>query len=242
MARVPRRIFPGMPHHITQRGNRRGDVFFSDSDRSAYLDWLGLYCDHYGVQLLAYCLMTNHVHAVVVPGSETALELALRALHTRYALRVNRVRGWVGHVWQGRFFSAVLDEAYLRAAVRYVERNPVRAGMVGTAEDYRWSSAAAHCGLRRDALLADPRQWLPDVAPGAEWAAWLSQGDRPEQLEVIRNNVQRTIPCGNEAFVRELERRAGCPLRPARRGRPRKVAAEIGREAEIKRASPFSGS
>jgi putative transposase len=237
MARVPRRIFPGMPHHVTQRGNRRGDVFFSDADRTAYLDWLDGYCRFYRVQLLAYCLMSNHVHAVMVPDDAAGLEQTLRALHTRYALRVNRARAWSGHVWQGRFFSAVLDEAYLLSAVRYVERNPVRSGIVARAEDYRWSSAAAHCGLRRDPLLADAGQWFADPATGAGWAAWLEQGDRPDHLEVIRKNVQRTVPCGSEAFVAKLEHQVGRPLRPAARGRPRKSG-----EPEIKRASPFSGS
>jgi putative transposase len=223
MPRVPRRIFPGMPHHVTQRGNRRGDVFFSDADRSAYLHWLGEYCDFYGVQVLAYCLMSNHTHAVLVPERETSLEDALRALHTRFALRVNRIHGWSGHVWQGRFFSAVLDEAYLRAATRYVELNPVRAGLAERAENYRWSSAAAHCGLRQDALLAPVDPWLPDMTTGPEWSDWLSEGVGPQEMQVIRENVRRSVPCGSEAFIQDLERRAGRPLRPARRGRPRKV-------------------
>lgn len=225
MPRVARRVFPGIPHHVVQRGNRRGDIFFGDADRAIYLRWLREYCAFHRVEILAYCLMTNHVHAVAVPSDESALENVFRSLHTRYAMRVNRVLGSSGHVWQGRFFSSALDEPYLYAAVRYVERNPVRAGMVGDAADYRWSSAAAHCGQRRDWLLAAADSWLPDVSGAADWSAWLAEGDRPDQLAVLRRNVRRALPCGSEAFVSELERRAGRRLRPAKMGRPRKATA-----------------
>lgn len=117
----------------------------------------------------------------------------------------------------------MLDEAYLYTAVRYVELNPVRAGMVGKGEDYRWSSASAHCGLRRDALLAPLDAWLPDVGGAADWSEWLALGDDPDRVAVLRRNSQRSLPCGNDAFVSDLERRIGQTLRPAKMGRPRKV-------------------
>jgi putative transposase len=223
MPRIARYVFPGLPYHVVQRGNRRENVFFGDADRTAYLRWLSEYCAFYGVQILAYCLMTNHVHFVAVPATEDAFETTFRALHTRYAMRVNRVRQSTGHVWQGRPFSAVLDEAYLYTAVRYVELNPVRAGMVGKAEEYRWSSAAAHCGLRRDSLLAPAAGWLPDVGGAAGWSGWLALRDDPNRVAVLRRNSQRSLPCGDDAFVRDLERRTGQTLRPAKMGRPRKV-------------------
>lgn len=127
----------GVPHHITQRGNRREDVFFTDEDRETYLAWLKDYADQHAVDILAYCLMTNHIHLIAVPADEDGLQRVLKPLHMRYAQRVNRSRGWKGHVWQGRYFSSALDEDYLWAAVRYVERNPVRARMVRKAENYR---------------------------------------------------------------------------------------------------------
>ena len=226
MPRVARRVFPGLPHHIVQRGNRREDVFFSNADRLIYLRWLREYCAFYRVDVLAYCLMTNHVHAVAIPSHEAAFEDLFRSLHTRYAMRVNRVLGSSGHVWQGRFFSSVLDESYLYAAVRYVERNPVRAGMVANAADYRWSSAQAHCGSRRDLLLAAVEPWLPDIAGPSEWSDWLGDNDRPDQLAFLRQSIRRSLPCGNDGFVSELERKVGQSLRPAKMGRPRKVAAE----------------
>lgn len=224
MPRLARPVFPGVPHHITQRGNRREDVFFNDADRAAYLTWLKDYGAKYHVRILAYCLMTNHIHVVAVPDSEDALEKVFRPLHTRYAQRINRAKRWKGHLWQGRFFSSALDEAYLWAAIRYVERNPVRARIVRRAENYRWSSAPAHCGLKEDTVLTLDREWLRQVKSVGDWSSWLAQGDRPEQLEVLRRHVERGLPCGAERFIRRLERRAGQILRPRARGRPRKVA------------------
>lgn len=226
MPRLSRRVFPGLPHHVVQRGNRREDVFFSDADRLAYLDGLAEYCAAGGVQIVAYCLMTNHVHLVVVPRTESALKDAFQPLHTRYAMRVNRTRGLTGRVWQGRFFSAVLDETYFYAAVRYVELNPVRARMVGKASDFRWSSAPAHCGLGQDPLLVAPNPWLPDLNDAVAWTEWLAEGDQPDHVATLRQNTRREIPCGSETFVCELERRVGRPLRPRPRGRPAKASGK----------------
>ncbi len=144
MPRAARFVLSGVPHHITQRGNRRCQVFFSDADRRTYLAWLQSDAKHHGLEVLAYCLMTNHVHLVAVPAGPHSMERALRHLHMRYAQRINRMKDWKGHVWQGRYFSAALDESYFWAAIRYVEQNPVRAGLVSRAEDYPWSSARAH--------------------------------------------------------------------------------------------------
>jgi len=138
MPRLARAVFAGVPHHITQRGNRRENVFFTNEDRQAYLEWLQEYCERYDVDVLAYCLMTNHIHLVAVPNTDDGLHRALKPLHMRYAQRINRERAWKGHLWQGRFFSSPLDEAYMWAAIRYVEWNPVRAKMAVRAEDYHW--------------------------------------------------------------------------------------------------------
>ncbi|MGH8607176.1 MAG: hypothetical protein ACREX9_07100, partial [Gammaproteobacteria bacterium] len=110
----------------------------------------------------------------------------------------------------------------LWAAIRYVERNPVRAGMVRRAENYAWSSASAHCGLKEDSVLTKDREWLSQIKSVGDWSKWLAEGDRPEQLEVLRRHVERGLPCGAEAFIRRLERRAGQLLRARPRGRPKK--------------------
>lgn len=223
MPRLARRVFAGLPHHIVQRGNRREDVFFRDADRSTYLDWLHEYCSRYRVQVLAYCLMTNHVHIVAVPDADDGLEKVFRPVHSRYAMRVNRVREWKGHVWQGRFFSSTLDEPYMWASIRYVERNPVRAGLVDRAEDYRWSSAVAHCGLSTDPVLTRDSTWLETLGTIDNWSKWLAEVDPPAQIVDLRQRFRQCLPCGSENFVRGLELRAGQSLAARPRGRPRKA-------------------
>ncbi|MDA8327583.1 MAG: transposase [Betaproteobacteria bacterium] len=222
MPRLPRTVFAGLPHHVTQRGNRREDVFFTDEDREAYLTWLREYCDKYKLAVLAYCLMTNHIHLIVVPTTVDGLQRVLKPLHMRYAQRINRARNWKGHLWQGRFFSSPLDEIYLLAAVRYVERNPVRAGMVERAEDYRWSSAAAHCGDRSDNVLNLEPDWRKQFAAIDDWSAWLSEADEIEKIRILRQNVEKGLPCGNESFVQRLGKIAERHLEYHPQGRPKK--------------------
>ena len=146
MARRRRIILPRFPHHVTHRGNRRADIFRDDSDRRFYLSKAAEYSLKYQVRLYSYCLMTNHVHLIPVPESRASLSQCLHDLHGRYADYFNQKYGLVGHVWQERFYSCVLDDAHLWNAVRYVEQNPLRAEMVKKAEGYLWSSARAHCG------------------------------------------------------------------------------------------------
>ncbi len=222
MPRIARTVFAGVPHHITQRGNRREEVFFTDEDRHAYLAWLKDYAERCGLDILAYCLMTNHVHLVVVPASEDSLRQVLKPLHMRYAQRINRANNWKGHLWQGRFFSSALDETYLWAAIRYVERNPVRAGMVRKGENYRWSSASAHCGLRHDATLTDKSAWRRQFDGIGDWSVWLAMGDEPDKLEVLRRNADKGLPCGSEKFIQKLEKLTGRALQYRPRGRPKK--------------------
>lgn len=226
MPRLARRVFAGLPHHIVQRGNRREDVFFRDADRSAYLDWLRTYCREYRVEVLAYCLMNNHLHIVAVPETDDGLERVFRPLHGRYAMRINRLRNWKGHVWQGRFFSSTLDESYMWASIRYVERNPVRAGLVDRAEHYRWSSAAARCGAATDPVLTQDPAWLKTMATVRKWSEWLADVDPPAQIADLRQRFRQSLPCGSEDFVRGLELRAGQALAIRPRGRPRKVSEE----------------
>jgi putative transposase len=225
MPRHARFVFPGIPHHVTQRGNRREEIFFDDTDRRAYLDWLAEYCVKHRVSLLAYCLMRNHVHIVAVPESGDGLERVFRPLHTRYAQRINRAKNWRGHVLQGRYFSSALDGAYFWAAIRYVERNPVRAQIVGRAEDYRWSSAASHCGLSVDPVLAAAGEWVRRLNSIADWSTWLAEGDKPAELDALRRHVDANLPCGSEEFVRNLQDGARVTLLLRPPGRPRKEKA-----------------
>ena len=144
MVRLARITLPEIPYHVTQRGNRRQPVFFRNDDYRMYLRLLREQSERWGLRVWAYCLMTNHVHLLVVPETEQSLIRGLAETHRRYTCYVNFRKGWRGYLWQGRFASGPLDEGHLVAAMRYVERNPVEAGMVQTAMEYPWSSARAH--------------------------------------------------------------------------------------------------
>jgi putative transposase len=222
MPRIARIVFSEMPHHVTQRGNRRGNVFFTDDDRYQYMKWLKEYCKKHQVSLLAYCLMKNHVHLIVVPKQADGLQRAFKPLHMRYAQYINRQQNWSGHLWQGRFFSSVLDDAYLYAAVRYVELNPVRANLVEKAEDYPWSSAVAHCGLGIDTLLDFHHPAWKIFEDIKDWSAWLQEGDNPNDLEIFRRNINKNLPCGSKDFIEKLEDLTGKVLRFRPIGRPKK--------------------
>lgn len=226
MPRQARTVFAGVPHHITQRGNRREDIFYTDEDREIYLTWLQEYCLLHKVEILAYCLMSNHIHLVAVPKTETGLQAVLKPLHMRYAQRFNRQRGWKGHVWQGRYFSSALDEHYLWAAIRYVERNPVRAKIVRKAEKYPWSSAAAHNDMSEDTVLTTKPYWKKQMAAIGNWSDWLAEGDQVDETGVLRRNIEKGLPCGSDRFIKKLEKQAGRLLQFRPPGRPRKEGNE----------------
>lgn len=227
MPRLARVVCPGLPYHVTQRGNRRATVFFSDHDRRIYLDRLQEYAQRASVEVLAYCLMNNHVHLVLVPATPQSLERALRPLHTRHAQRINRLKGWKGHVWQGRYFCAALDEDYLWAAMRYVEQNPIRAKLTVKAEEFPWSSAAAHCGLRSDTVLTAELRWRRLFAGVGDWSAWLKVGMDRSRLETLRRNTVRGLPCGTSAFIDSIEQVSGRALSDRPRGRPKKLRISV---------------
>ena len=159
MARLPRLVLPGLPYHVTQRGNRRQPTFFGEEDYALYLKLLRFWCAKAETAVWAWCLMPNHVHLVLVPARPEGLAAALAPAHRRYTWEINQRQGWRGFLWQSRFASCPMDEAHLHACLRYVELNPVRAGLVARPEQWRWSSARAHLGLAADGLTdLDPRR------------------------------------------------------------------------------------
>lgn len=187
-------------------------MFFAPGDPEAYLDLLRIHARRAGLAIFAYCLMPNHVHTVAIPSSKDGLEQVLQPVHSQYAQRVNRMRGIVGHLWQGRFHSCALDADHFLNAVRYVERNPVAARLVERAEDYRWSSAAAHCGLRADPLL-EPASASSVLKAVANWSDWLAIEVPDPCRKLLQRNSRLGLPCGSDKFVEELEKRAGRDLR-----------------------------
>jgi len=148
MASMPRLVVAGYPHHVTQRGNRRMQTFFCDEDYQAYIDILKESLEESLNEIWAYCLMPNHVHLIVVPQVEDGLSALFRQVHRNYSKRINFREKWRGHLWQERFHSFVMSEQHLMIGVRYVELNPVRARLCDRPEDWRWSSAQDHLGLR----------------------------------------------------------------------------------------------
>lgn len=205
MARLARIVAPGVPHHVTQRGNRRQRVFFSDADYAAYRALLAESCRAADVAVWAYCLMPNHVHLVLVPADGDGLRAALAEAHRRYTRHVNRREGWTGYLWQGRFASAPMDEAHLLACARYVELNPVRAKLVERARAWRWSSARAHLKGADDGLVMVE----PLLARVPDWSAFLRAGASEAECRAIRAGERTGRPVGTPRFVAKLERRLG---------------------------------
>ncbi len=184
MVRQPRLVVPGYPHHIIQRGNRRMAVFFSDEDRQVYVNYIQQACQHREVDIWAWCMMTNHVHFIAVPGRQTSLARCFSEAHIKYTRRINKREGWVGHLWQSRFGSSVLDERHLIAAVRYVERNPVRAGLVQEPWDQPWSSARRHTGKEKTDPLIRNDSALKNLI--GDWKCYLQDADENKFVEKIR--------------------------------------------------------
>ena len=218
MPRISRVVLPGVPHHITQRGVRSLPVFYSDRERKAYLCLLARQGKRFQVRFVSYCLMTNHVHLIAVPGRPESLARAIGEAHRRYTCWQNGRSSSKGYFFQGRFFSCPLDERHLLAAVRYVERNPVRARMVRQAWEYPWSSAAYHAGLREGDPLIEGRP-LGGVID--DWKEFLALD--PPEIQDLRKSVKTGRPLGDEGFVQWAERMAGRPLAARPVGRPRKV-------------------
>jgi putative transposase len=232
MARLARVIAPGYPHHVTQRGVRSLPIFRNDEDRKMYLEFMARETKRYGVKILAWCLMTNHVHLIAVPKDAEGLARGIGEAHKRYSRMRNFDEGVRGYLFQGRFGSCVLDEKHLVAAVRYVERNPVRAGMVRVAWAYPWSSAKYHVGQRaKDVLVEEEGLW----GFSGNWKEYVGDSREDEEAEIrnqsesvagMRPNTQiRTAtrtgrPWGEGKGLRKLERLTGRDLQKRKPGRP----------------------
>jgi len=221
MARLARVVVPGLPHHVTQRGNRRERVFFVEGDYAFYRKLLAEEAARCGVEVWAYCLMPNHVHLILTPSDCAGLARAVGETHRRYTNFVNTRIGWIGHLFQSRFASVVMDETHLIAAARYVTLNPVRARLVRRAEDWPWSSARAHLARRNDMLVsvAPLLERVPQFASLLETSAADAAAFAP-----IRAAETTGRPLGGAAFVSDLERRLDRPLARRKPGPPRKAA------------------
>jgi putative transposase len=214
MTRLARAIVPGLPHHVTQRGNRRQQTFFGPEDYLLYMALMSESCRRHRVDIWAYCLMPNHSHLIAVPSTPDSLRRAIGEAHRRYTLEINARREWRGYLWQGRFSSFAMDDRYTLAAARYIELNPVRANLVSHPEDYAWSSARPHLLGRDDALVTV----APLLTRVREWQAFLAMDVKAEEANQFRRHAKTGRPLGTDAFIGHVEGLLGRILRPRKPG------------------------
>ncbi len=217
MARTSRLVAPGHPHHVTQRGNQCNRTFFDDSDYRLYLSILAEEAGAGGCQIWCYCLMPNHVHLIVLPDTETALARTIGETHRRYTTVINRRNRTTGYLWQGRFWSAALDERHLAFATRYILNNPVDGRSVKSATDWPWSSATIHAGGGDDGVV-DVRHLGDRIG---SFDKFMGIAVDPGDAQRYENALRRGWPIGDDAFVKDLEATLKRKAAPAKRGRPR---------------------
>jgi len=216
MPRIARVTVPSVPHHITQRGNRRQKTFFNNKDYATYIDLMAEWCSRCGVEIWAYCLMPNHVHLIAVPDTEDSLAKAIGEAHRRYTRHINFRKGWRGHLWQGRFASYPMDEVYLIIAARYIELNPVKAGLVSKPELWKYSSAASHVSGKEDALLSRT-SLLNEMID--DWKEFLNSTTSEQDIKMLQQHERTGRPLGSDGFLTRLEKSIDRLLRPKRPGR-----------------------
>jgi putative transposase len=214
MARLARVVIPGLPHHVTQRGNGGARTFFGEDDFALYRDLLAASCRAAGVEVWAWCLMPNHVHLILVPSDRDGLRRALASVHRRYAGVIHARRERTGHFWQGRFGCVVMDEDHLAAALRYVSLDPVRARLARRARDWRWSSVRAQCDDRDDGITA--RKPVGERCP--DFAAFLAEEADDAMADDLRRAESVGRPLGDPRFFARIERLTRRVLAPAKRG------------------------
>ena len=215
MARLARIVVPGLPHHVTQRGNRRGQTFFEDDDYELYRDLLSEAAKKAGAEIWCYCLMPNHVHIIIVPSDEDGLRRTFADAHRRYTGYINARMRITGHLWQGRFGSVVMDEDHLFHAVRYVSLNPVRAGLVKRADQWKWSSVTAHLAGRDDGLV----NTAPILERYGDFGKYIgSADDQSDEYKSLRQSETIGRPLGSDRWLESLEKQTGKIFKTQKRG------------------------
>ena len=225
MGRLKRVIIPGCPHHIIQRGNRRQKVFFNNDDKKFYLHLLNYHSKKEKIKIWCYCLMDNHVHFVAVPEKAEHFSKAIGEIHRKYTTAINIRNNWKGRLWQGRYYSYPMDEIHTYRAVRYIERNPVRAKIVKFAENYLWSSAKSHVTGTYDKVLSY-FYLLKDIK---DWRCYLRIVETEEERMLFRKHEKTGRPLGSLSFIMKAEKITGRKLRKKKTGRPPKKIEKTGK-------------
>ena len=219
MARIARVVYPGVAHHITQRGIRHLDIFIDDDDRRFFIKLLQKYSKKYQLKIHAYCLMSNHIHLVAVPEKPQSMQNTMHDLCTRYAAYFNRKYNFSGHLFQNRYFSTPLEGEHSENAARYVEQNPAHAGMVARADIFPWSSARGNCGITEDKLLDSESPILKDPE---NWRVALAENLDNVIIKKIQKATESGKPLGSDKFIKELETKLKRKIKSQKRGRPRR--------------------
>jgi len=211
MARRPRFPVVEFPFHVVQRGNDRRACFFTDRDYAVYLKTLSEACAQYALVVHAYVLMTNHVHLLVTPRTVNSIARTMQSVGARYVRYVNRSLSRSGTLWEGRYRACLVErDEHLLAACRYIDLNPVRAGLVRHAGEYRWSSYLALIGARWDSLVS-PHPVLEALGRplGEAYARWCQQGDRDADLGQLRRATAQELVFGSSQFKAQVESKTG---------------------------------
>ena len=219
MHRISRVVIPEHPHHITQRGNNQQDVFIDDTDRKKYLLLINEYSQRYGITILSYCLMSNHVHFIVVPKTKESLSRTFNFAHVQYSKYYNHKKNLKGHLWQNRFYSCVLDEKHLICAARYIERNPARASIVKNPSEWEWSSASYNCGLCANNIIKLGNLFDYTYVNKEGWNEYICSSETTDEVDAIKKCTLNGRPLGASTFVEGLETRLGRRLQALPRGR-----------------------
>ena len=202
MARIKRIVIPNIPHHITQRGVRSMNIFLKDEDYEYYKKLLLEQCSIYELKVVSYCLMTNHVHLIVIPKNKESLSKAIGETHRLYTRKINFEQKVKGHLFQERFYSTPLDEEHFLYALRYVEQNPVKAFMVKYPWDYKYSSTRYRLDIQEDKLLSkyEPIDSIED------YKEFLGKTTNDK---TIQEKTRTGKPCGNDEFYKKIKELTG---------------------------------
>lgn len=220
MPRIARIVAVGLPHHITQRGNYKQKVFLNNNDRKRYLSWIQEYSHKYSLSILAFCLMPNHVHFIAIPNKEESLAKTFNIAHMRYSQYFNKKIQAKGHLWQGRFYSCVLDEAHLMLAAKYIERNPVRANIVRKPWEWKWSSASTHINKEKSPIKLKDLFEIIEMSQET-WRQYIDSKEEGMILDKIKTHTRAGRPLGEVDFIEELEKKFDKRLLASPRGRPK---------------------
>jgi putative transposase len=216
MARIARVVIPNLPHHVTQRGVRSMNIFFKDEDYEYYKKVLHEQAQIYALEIISYCLMTNHVHLIVIPKTKESLAKVIGETHRLYTRKINFEQKVKGHLFQSRFYSTPLDDEHLLNAIKYVEQNPVKAFMVKHPWDYKYTSCLKRLNLVKEDILLSSHNIISSIENYKEFL------EEDNKIDLIKEKTRTGKPCGDEEFYNKIKEITGIDYTNKKAGRPKK--------------------